>query len=100
MIRVGVSEAKNRLSHFIRLVRGGEEVEIMDRQTPVARIIHVSKSPEGEKDASWIAEAERLGLVNLPSGGKGFPPDFFDKKMMPSGKSVLQALLEERESGR
>ena len=43
MIRVGVSEAKNRLSHFIRLVRGREEVEIMDRQTPVLRIVHVPK---------------------------------------------------------
>ena len=54
MIRASVSETKNRLSHFIRLVRGGEEVEIMDRETPVARIVHVSKSAGAEKEASWI----------------------------------------------
>jgi prevent-host-death family protein len=100
MIRASVSEAKNRLSHFIRLVRGGEEVEIMDRDTPVARIVHVSKSSGAEKEPSWIIEAERLGLVTPPSDKEGFPPDFFDKEKMPIGKRVLQALLEEREDGR
>ena len=100
MIRASVSEAKNRLSHFLRMVRGGEEVEIMDRNTPVARIVHVSKSPGAEKEASWITEAERLGLVTPPTDYKGFPADFFNKKNMPKSKKVLQALLEEREDGR
>jgi prevent-host-death family protein len=100
MIRASISEAKNRLSHFIRLVRGGDEVEIMDRGTPVARIVHVSKSQGAEKEASWITEAERLGLVVSPLDSGGFPPDFFDKEKMPAGKKVLQALLEEREEGR
>ena len=100
MIRASISETKNRLSHFIRLVRGGEEVEIMNRETPVARIVHVSKSPGPEKDTLLITEAERLGLVTPPSDKKGFPPDFFDKEKMPAGKKLLQALLEEREDGR
>jgi hypothetical protein len=81
-------------------VRGGEEVVIMDRDTPVARIVHVSKSPGSQKEASWITEAERLGLVTPPSDKKGFSPDFFDKEKIPTGKKVLQALLEEREEGR
>jgi prevent-host-death family protein len=100
MIRASVSEAKNRLSHFIRLVRGGEVVEIMDRDTPVARIVHVSKSQGAEKEALWITEAERIGLVTPPSDKKGFPRDFFDKEKMPAGKKILEALLEEREDGR
>ena len=75
-------------------------MEIMDRGTPVARIVHVSKSSGAGKEASWITEAERLGLVVLPSDNEDFPPDFFDKKKMPAGKKVLQALLEEREDGR
>ena len=100
MIRASVSETKNRLSHFIRLVRGGEEVEIMDRETPVARIVHVSKSPGAEKEALWITETERFGLVTPPLDKKGFPPDFFDKEKIPAGKKVLHALLEERENGR
>lgn len=100
MIRASVSEAKNRLSHFLRLVRSGEEVVIMDRDTPVARIVHISKSPGAEKEAAWIKEAERSGLVAPPEDTEAFPPDFFDRNKMPAGKKVLQALLEEREGGR
>jgi len=72
----------------------------MDRDTPVARIVHVSKSRGAGKDASWITEAEHLGLVTPASDKGDFPPDFFDKKKMPAGKKVLQALLEEREDAR
>lgn len=100
MIRASVSETKNRLSHFIRLVRGGEEVEIMDRDTPVARIVPVSKSSERHKKSTWVTEAIRLGLIAAPQK-KEFSPDFFDRnKGFPEGKGVLHALLEEREGGR
>ena len=57
MIRASVSEAKNRLSHFLRLVRGGEEVEIMDRGTPVARLVHVSKTRGTDEEPAWLEEA-------------------------------------------
>ena len=30
MIQVSISEIKNRLSHYLKLVRGGEEIEILD----------------------------------------------------------------------
>ena len=100
MIRASVSEAKNRLSHFLRLVRGGEEVEIMDRDTPVARIVHVSKSTAREKKAAWIAEGVRLGIITPPQGGE-LSPDFFKRKRgFPEGEDVLKALLEERDEGR
>ncbi len=100
MIRASISEAKNRLSHFVRLVRGGEDVEIVDRGTPVARLVHLSKSAETEKQAAWIEEAESLGLITRAQDRDPFPPDFFDKNKMPAAKGVLQALLEEREGGR
>ena len=100
MIRASISEAKNRLSHFIRLVRGGEDVEIVDRGTPVARLVHVSKSAETGKDAAWTEEAERLGLITRAKNREAFPLDFFDATKMPANKAVLQALLEEREGER
>jgi antitoxin (DNA-binding transcriptional repressor) of toxin-antitoxin stability system len=81
-------------------VRGGEDVEILNRGTPVARIVHVSKSAGAKKDAAWIEEAERLGLITRARDREAFPPDFFDKDKMPAGKGVLLALLEEREGGR
>jgi prevent-host-death family protein len=100
MIRVSVSETKNRLSHFIRLVRGGEEIEIMDRNTPVAKIVHIAKFSETGKKATWIVEAVHLGLITPPKK-KELPTNFFDRKnTLPQGKGVLQALLQEREEAR
>ncbi len=72
----------------------------MDRDTPVARIVHVAKSPGAAKEATWMTEAQRLGLITLPSDPEDFPAYFFDKEKMPVGEKVLAALLEEREEGR
>lgn len=36
---VSVTELKARLSRYLRLVRRGEEIEILDHGTPVARLV-------------------------------------------------------------
>jgi prevent-host-death family protein len=41
VVRVGVHEAKTRLSQLLRLVAGGQEVEISRGGQPVARIVPV-----------------------------------------------------------
>jgi len=104
MIQVNISEIKNRLSYYLRLVRGGEQIEIVDRKTPLARIIHVSQVSTGNNKPPWIKELERLGIVTPPET-RGFPQEFLDKEelILPpeNGKpAVLKALLEERDSGR
>jgi prevent-host-death family protein len=38
-LRVGVHEAKTRLSQLLRLVQGGQEVEILRGGEPVAKIV-------------------------------------------------------------
>lgn len=100
MIRASVSETKNRLSHFIRLVRGGEEVEIMDRGTPVAKIVHISKPSTSEKKASWVTEGVRLGLITPPRNREPLSDLPTRKRLLPEGKGILEALLQEREDGR
>ncbi|MBW1999992.1 MAG: type II toxin-antitoxin system prevent-host-death family antitoxin [Deltaproteobacteria bacterium] len=101
MIQVSVSEIKNRLSHYLKLVRGGEEVEILDRKTPVARLIHVSKLPPNEIVAPWVKEMEQLGIVTSPTG-TGFDKEFLAKDNLPTQDrpGALEALLEQRETGR
>jgi prevent-host-death family protein len=37
--RVNIRELKSRLSHYLRLAKAGESVEIMERGTPIGRII-------------------------------------------------------------
>jgi prevent-host-death family protein len=39
VIKANVTEVKNRLSYYLRLVKGGEEIEIVERKTPLARIV-------------------------------------------------------------
>jgi antitoxin (DNA-binding transcriptional repressor) of toxin-antitoxin stability system len=63
MIQVGISEIKNRLSYYLRLVRGGEQIEILDRKIPLARIIHVSQSETRPNETPWIMEMERVGII-------------------------------------
>ena len=104
MIQVNISEIKNRLSYYLRLVRGGEQIEILDRKTPLARIIHVSKAETENKDTPWIREVERLGIVTPPQK-KGFPQELLTKKkvVLMRGEvkpAVLEALLDERNTGR
>lgn len=105
MIQANISEIKNRLSYYLKLVKGGEQVEILDRKTPLARIIHVSQSQSrAEKTTSWIQEVKDLGLVNPPDLER-FDPELMEKDRLPGfgvqkESGVLEALLEEREGGR
>jgi prevent-host-death family protein len=43
VVRVGVHEAKTRLSQLLRLVDGGQEVEISRGGEPVARIVPIRR---------------------------------------------------------
>ena len=104
MIQVNISEVKNRLSYYLRLVRGGEQIEILDRKTPLARITHVSKAETVNRETPWIKEMVGLGIVSPPKK-EGFPAELLDREKVTlpraNGKtSALKALLEERNTGR
>jgi antitoxin (DNA-binding transcriptional repressor) of toxin-antitoxin stability system len=104
MIQVNISEIKNRLSYYLRLVRGGEQIEILDRKTPLARLSHVSLSESHANETPWIKEVELLGIVKAPQK-KGFPPEVIAEENVvltrrTADASVLEALLEERNTGR
>jgi antitoxin (DNA-binding transcriptional repressor) of toxin-antitoxin stability system len=104
MIQVSISEIKNRLSYYLRLVRGGEQIEILDRKTPLARLSHVSLSESQANETPWIKEVELLGIVKAPQK-KGFPAEVIAEENVvltrrAADASVLEALLEERNTGR
>jgi len=105
MIQANISEVKNRLSYYLKLVRGGEEVEILDRKTPLARIVHVAKtSSRVESETRWVQEARDLGLISSPSE-KTLDPELLNKEELLEAETgqnagVLHVLLEERKEGR
>jgi prevent-host-death family protein len=41
MKRAGIAELKSRFSEYLRAVRRGDSVTVMDRETPIARLIPV-----------------------------------------------------------
>lgn len=90
MLSVSVSEAKNRLSELLRRVQAGEEVLILDRGVPVARLTPLPEGPEGP-----LLRLERQGLLRRGAGR----PNLEDLPLPKARASVLQALLEGREEG-
>lgn len=96
MKKANVSELKNRLSHYLRLVRGGESVLVYDRDRIVARLEPVTGTDVDDR-AGWIAELERRGVLRRPAAK--LPADWLQGRAKTRG-DVLSALLQERESGR
>ncbi len=65
MVRVSVTELKNRLSEFLRRVKRGESVEILERSVVIARLEAVG--PETVKGDEQLARLEREGVLRRSS---------------------------------
>lgn len=63
MRTVKISELKAKLSAYIRMVKRGEEVLILDRNAPVARLVPVE--PVLSQD-EWMDHLIAKGLVTPP----------------------------------
>ncbi len=89
MKSAAVTDIKNQLSHYLRLVARGETVTILDRGRPVARITRIEGS-DAEIDALVAAGLARPPLAPLPKG--------FLTRVLPVPKeSVQRALIQDRE---
>lgn len=97
MKRASITEVKNGLSALLDQVKAGETIVITDRGVPVARLVGDFGSDDG--DDGRIARLLRDGIATT----RGGPPPKelilapFPLDSKPAG--VLQALLEERDSG-
>lgn len=94
MKKASISELKNQLSAYLQSVRAGETVLILDRNQPIARIERVAD--EGPDDR--LAQLIRSGILTPPS--TPMPMKLLLQDAVRAPRSVLAALLEEREEGR
>ncbi len=62
MKQAHIAELKARLSEYLRAVRRGESVTVLDRETPVARIVPV-RAPD-LRVRKPVAGAPRLNQIN------------------------------------
>lgn len=95
MEKATISELKNSLSAYLKKVRAGQSILILDRNQPVARLERVVGSERGDERLDRL---ERAGLVRRPSA-----PLSLKELQAPTSKprrSVTQALLEDRRDGR
>ena len=93
MRRATITEAKNGLSALIDQVKAGESILITDRGVPVARLGPAEGDAEGR-----VSRLERAGLITR---GTGDFTEFLRRPLVETldGSSVVELLLEERESG-
>lgn len=67
MERVGARELKDRLAHYLRIVREGKAVVVTIRGKPVARLVPIG-----------------------PAGGEGVPPEVEERMWNLVGRGVLE----------
>ena len=89
MKTAAVTDLKNRLSHYLRLVARGESVTILDRGRPVARLTRV-EAGNAEIEALVASGLARAPLAPLPR-------DFLTRALPRPRASVQGALLEDRQ---
>ena len=66
---VNVAELKNRLSHYLRLVRRGQAVIVRDRDRVIARIEPAGSGSEAASDgAARLLELETRGIIRRGRG--------------------------------
>jgi antitoxin (DNA-binding transcriptional repressor) of toxin-antitoxin stability system len=94
-----ISELRDGLSEYLARVRRGETVIVYDRDTPIARIEPISSAAARPGAPDWLVEAEKRGIV-LPPRAADAPPLDVDPVQAEGRFSLLEALLEERRSGR
>jgi prevent-host-death family protein len=91
-----VSKLKASLSEYLRLVKAGEEVLVIERGRPIAKLTPAVGSSALAKE---LLDMEKQGLVKIGRGK--LPKGFWDlpRPKDPKGR-VLQSLIQEREQGR
>lgn len=87
MNEIGIADLKSHLSEHLRKVRAGRSLTILDRDTPIARIVPWKADEGGLKMRSPVAGAPRLQDIPLP-------------RPLKSVSDVVVLLLEERQGDR
>ena len=64
MKRIGTADLKAHLSEHLRAVRAGEEIIVMDRREPIARV-----TPFEELDEALVIEPALGSLLDFPCPG-------------------------------
>jgi prevent-host-death family protein len=92
MKKVTVTVLKNKLSYYLRQVKHGESIEILERSVPIARLEPIS----GKRDAGdgLLRRLIRDGIVT--PGRESRAEEFLKKPPVKSKLDPVKILIEER----
>lgn len=88
MSSVSVSELKARLSYYLREVRRGGEIQVLERGKPVARVVPLADSGDEHR--------ERLIASGLLRPGRGNPSTILNTQPLELPISISEALENDR----
>ncbi len=96
MKTAGIRELKNQLSHYIRLVKRGERIQITDRGEVVATL-GPAASPELEELPAGLAELVSTGKVRL---GKPKRPGSYSRTGIALPEGIARRAIDESRGDR
>lgn len=93
MTQVSVSELKARLSHYLREVRRGGEIQVVARGVPIARLTQLPATEGAGRD-----RRRREGLIKagILRPGRGDASPILARPALESEAEIRAALSEER----
>lgn len=100
MKKASVADMKNNLSRYLAYVRRGGRVTIYNRETPVAELVPARTAGSDEPRDRLAASVERLAREGIVRRGSGEAVAALLEPPAGPPSGVLDALLEERASGR
>ena len=89
MTTVSIADLEANLSRYIREVRHGGEIEVLDRGTPVARIIPPMTGSSKARD-----EMIKAGVL---TPGNGRTREILDKPLIKLHGGLSAAVIEDRD---
>ena len=93
MQKVKIGELKSRLSYYLRLVKSGQAVQVLERNTPIATIVPL---PSGTVNEGLI-KLRRQGILAGP--GVKPKPSPAPVQGRAHSRELSELVVEERESG-
>jgi antitoxin (DNA-binding transcriptional repressor) of toxin-antitoxin stability system len=95
MEKATISEIKSRLSAYLKKVKAGQAILILDRDQPIARLERVEPATRPD---DRLVRLERAGILRRATRPVSVAKQ--SGSAPRSSRSVVEALLEERREGR
>ena len=91
MSTVGIKELKNRLTHYMRLAKTGEEIIVTERDKPVALIQKIEAVKQPKSEEAILAQMVAEGSI-IPAKRRGPLPRFKPVKIKGKVEGVREVL--------